>query len=127
VHAIGCVQYLALSGKLPYPPEVGSFELVLSGRYRRLDEACPELPRELCEIVARALETDREARFPTALALRRALEGWRERQTIEHDHGRIAEYLRARLGPLIAARNERIRSAFEQYVEADTSTATRVT
>jgi serine/threonine-protein kinase len=116
VHAIGCVLYLALSGALPYPPEVGSFEQVLSGRYRRLDQACPGLPRELCEIVERALATDPSARFSTALELRQALEAWRERQTIEHDHARIAECLAARLGPFIAARNERIRSAFERYV-----------
>ncbi|HTV18286.1 MAG TPA: serine/threonine-protein kinase [Polyangiaceae bacterium] len=118
VHAIGCVLYLALSGSLPYPAEVGSFELVLSGKYRRLDEACPSVPRELCQIVSRALETDRAARFPTALALRQALEAWREQQSIDHDHARIADCLAARLGPVIAARNERIRAAFERYIGA---------
>jgi len=116
VHAIGCVLYLALSGTLPYPAEVGSFELVLAGRYRRLHEACPEVPRALCEIVARALETRPDARFPTALELRQALEAWREGQAIEHDHARVADCLGARLGAFIAARNEHIRSAFERHV-----------
>jgi serine/threonine-protein kinase len=116
VHALGCVLYLALSGALPYPAEVGSFELVLSGRYRRLHELCPTLPRELCDIVEHALETDREARFPTALALREALETWRERHVIEHGHERIAACVASRLGPFIAARNGRIRSALERHI-----------
>jgi len=116
VHAVGCVLYLALSGTLPYPPELGSFELILSGKYRPLDEARPDVPRELCDIVARALATDRAVRFPTALALREELESWRERQAIEHDHARIADCLSTRLGPFIAARNEGIRSSFERYM-----------
>jgi serine/threonine-protein kinase len=116
VHAVGCVLYLALSGQLPYPAEVGSFELVLAGRYRRLEELCPALPRELCAIVTRALETEPEARFPSAFALREALESWRERHVIEHGHERIAACLAQRLGPFIALRNERIRSALELHV-----------
>jgi serine/threonine-protein kinase len=116
VHAVGCVLYLALSAALPYPTEVGSFELVLSGRHRPLSELCPTLPSELCDIVARALETDREARFPTALALRQALESWRERQGIDHGHERIAACLASRLGPVITSRNERIRAALERHV-----------
>jgi len=81
---------------------------------------CPTLPRELCDIVAHALATDRAARFPTALALRQALEAWRERHSIDHDHARVADCIAARVGPLIAARNERIRSALERYMSGDT-------
>jgi serine/threonine-protein kinase len=116
VHAVGCVLYLALSGALPYPAELGSFELVLSGNHRPLGELCPNLPRELCDIVERALATDREARFPTAHALRQALEAWRERLSIDHGHERIAACLAARLGPIIEARNDRIRAALERHV-----------
>ncbi len=116
VHAVGCVLYLALSGVLPYPPEVGSFELVLSGSYRPLQELDPGLPRELCDIVARALESDREARHPTALELRAALEAWREKQGVEHGHERVAACLSSSIGPLIAARNARIRAALERFV-----------
>jgi serine/threonine protein kinase len=116
VHALGCVLYLALSGALPYSPEVSSFELVLAGKYRRLDVLCPELPGELCEIVARALQTDREARFPTALALRQALEGWRSQQGIEHGQDRIAGCVSSRLGPFIATRNARIRATLDRVI-----------
>jgi serine/threonine-protein kinase len=117
VHAIGCVLYLALSGALPYPPEVGSFELVLAGRYLRLSERSPGLPDELCAIVARALETEPDARFPSALAVREALEGWLCRQGPPvHGPEPIAECLEARLGPTIRARNERIQVAFERFV-----------
>jgi serine/threonine protein kinase len=115
VHAIGCVLYLCLSGKLPYPPEMSSFELVLSGKYRPLGDECPALPSELHAIVTRALETDREARFPTALAMRQALEAWRSQHSIEHGHDRIAACLNERLGTLIRNRNRRIMEALERY------------
>lgn len=111
VHAVGCVLYLALSGSLPYPPEVGSFELVLTGTYRPLETLCPELPRELCAIVSRALESEPEARFASALALREALEGWRATLGIDHGRERIAACLDSSLGSFIDARNARIRAA----------------
>jgi len=113
VHAVGCVLYLCLTGSLPYPPEVASFELVLAGKYRPLDES---FPRELREIVTRALQSDREQRFPTAFALRQALETWRSAQTIEHGHERIAACLHDRLGSLIQTRNARIRAAREEFM-----------
>jgi serine/threonine protein kinase len=116
VHALGCVLYLALSGALPYPTDMSSFELVLAGKYRRLDTVCPELPPELCEIVARALQTDREARFPTALALREALEDFRARDEVDHARERIASSLDRALGSFIASRNARIRAKLERVL-----------
>ncbi|HEU4577803.1 MAG TPA: serine/threonine-protein kinase [Polyangiaceae bacterium] len=122
VHAVGCILYLSLSGALPYPPEVASFELVLAGKYRPLEELCPDVPRPLRELVTRALKTDPDERFPTALALREALERWREQHLLERglevDLGqeRVATYLNERLGPVIRARNARITAAFEHFV-----------
>jgi serine/threonine protein kinase len=116
VHAVGCVLYLALAGVLPYPPEVSSFELVLAGKHRPLYELRPELPRDLCEIVSRALRPDPSGRFASAFALREALEGWRAEHAIEHGAQPVARCLNAALGPFIAARNGRIRAAFERYV-----------
>jgi hypothetical protein len=83
---------------------------------RSRTHAARRWPPALSDIVERALQTDREARFPTALALRQALEGRRERHGIEHGHERIATCLAARLGPFIAARNERIRIALERHI-----------
>ena len=116
VHAVGCVLYLALSGALPYPPEVGSFELVLSGRHTRLSERCPGLPSELSRIVSGALATEPEDRFPSALALREALEGWLSLQGAVHGPERIAECLGERIGALIRSRNARIQAAFARFV-----------
>ena len=116
VHAVGCVLYLALSGALPYPPEVTSFELVLSGRYPRLSERCPELPPRLDEIVSRALATEPADRFPSALALREALEDWLSQQGTLHGPELIAGLIEARLGATIRARNARIQGAFERFV-----------
>jgi len=116
IHALGCVLYLCLAGALPYPPEVSSFERVLTGKYQPLGELCPDVPEELCEIVARALQSDPDARFPTALAMRQALESWRARHAPEHGHERIVACIDARLGASIKARNARIRAAFEQIM-----------
>lgn len=116
VHALGCVLYLCLSGALPYPPEVSSFERVLTGKYQPLGELCPDVPEELRDIVTRALQSDPEARFPTALAMRRALEGWRAKQHPEHGHDRIVSCINARLGASIKTRNARIRAAFEEIM-----------
>ena len=122
VHALGCILYLSLSGVLPYPPEVASFELVLAGKYPPLQALCPRVPRQLCEIVTRALETDPDARFPTALALREALESWRAQRCAElgraTEHGQepIAACLNERAGSLIQSRNARIAAAFEHFI-----------
>ena len=116
IHAVGCVLYLSLAGVLPYPPEVSSFELVLAGKYPPLAELRPDLPEELLAIVTRALQTDPSARFPTALAMREALETWRAQHAVEHGTQRIATCLETTLGGVIAARNERIRAAFEHFV-----------
>ena len=123
VHAVGCVLYLALSGALPYPPEVSSFELILAGRYVPLLERCPQLPRELSPIVDRALATDPEDRFPSALALREALEEWLARQSPLLGTEPIAHCLEARIGASIHNRNARIHAAFERFV-GQTSAAT---
>jgi serine/threonine-protein kinase len=122
VHAVGCILYLSLGGALPYPPEVASFELVLAGKYRPLEQLCPSVPRGLRDIVTRALQTDPDARFPTARALREELESWRAQhlaelgQQAEHGQERVASCLNERVGSLIRARNARITAAFEHFM-----------
>lgn len=116
VHAVGCVLYLCLSGALPYLPEIASFESLLAGKYRPLEEACPAVPGELREIVAKALQTDPGTRFQTALELREALERWSAQHVHEHGHERIGRCLAERLMPLIRARNARISDAFQRFL-----------
>ncbi len=123
IHAMGCVLYLCLSGALPYPAEVASFELVLGGKYKPIAELCPALPKELCDIVTRALQTDPAARFPTAHAMRQALETWRATLSTEVGHEPIAACMRQRIGALIEGRNARIREAFERLMGSDASGA----
>ncbi len=119
VHAIGCVLYLCLSGSLPYPPDMASFDLVLTGTYPRLGELCPTLSPALTAIVTKALETDPSARFQTALELRAALEQWRREHSREQGWEGIAACLSERLGATIKARNERIREAFARHVSEE--------
>jgi eukaryotic-like serine/threonine-protein kinase len=118
VHAIGCVLYQCLAGALPYPAEISSFELLRTGQYQPLAERCPGIPVELRDIVTTALQSDPTARFQTASALRQALETWRATRVCEHGHENIAAYLDARLGPMMEARNARIRAAFAEHLRA---------
>jgi eukaryotic-like serine/threonine-protein kinase len=116
VHAVGVVLYVCLAGVLPYPADSTSFDLLLAGKYRPLEELRPDLPRELGAIVAKALQTAPDARFQTALALRDALETWRAEHACEHGQERIVACLNERLGPIIKSRNDRIRAAFVHHV-----------
>jgi serine/threonine-protein kinase len=120
VHAVGCVLYLCLSGALPYPPELASFELVLAGKYVPLEERTLTVPAKLCAIVAQALQTEPGARFQTALELREALENWLAQQSRQPSQERIAACLAERLGPFIGARNRRIREAFQSFLGGTT-------
>jgi eukaryotic-like serine/threonine-protein kinase len=116
VHAMGCVLYLCLGGALPYPTDMSSFDLVPVGKYIPLHDRCPHLPRELTDIVAKALKTEPAERFQTALELRAALETWRATHNLEHGQERIVACLNDRLGTTIRARHERIRHAFAEHV-----------
>lgn len=118
VHAVGCVLYQCLAGALPYPPEVNSFDSLREGKYKAIEAACPDVPRELAAIVARALRSQPDERFPSAHALREALEDWLARHPRVHGRAHIAACLDERLGTLIRTRNARIAAAFQDLLGA---------
>ncbi|HEY6879419.1 MAG TPA: serine/threonine-protein kinase [Polyangiales bacterium] len=67
VYGFGVILYMALSGRLPVVAETLA-ELIYkltSTPVLPLTALRPELPRELCEVVARAMEREREDRTPT--------------------------------------------------------------
>lgn len=121
VHAIGCVLYLCLTGHLPYPADVSSFDLVLKGNYPPLRGLAPAVPAELEQLVGRALQTNPAQRFASAHQLREALETWLDGSVARPRNERIAALLQERAGALIQSRNARIMEAFERYLPARAS------
>ncbi len=74
--SLGVVLYQTLTGDVPYPG-AGPREVLAAvegGAPRPLDAVCPEAPAALQSILDRALARDPEARWPTAEAMRQALE-----------------------------------------------------
>ncbi len=62
LYAVGVMLYFMLTGQLP------------RGRFQPLSRAVPNLDKRLDVIVDRALQTDREARYSSAVELRSAME-----------------------------------------------------
>jgi tRNA A-37 threonylcarbamoyl transferase component Bud32 len=75
IYSVGVMLYEMLSGALPAegesPLEVA--HQVVTNRVRPLQELCPGLPQGLFNLVHRAIQPDRNARFENARDMRRAL------------------------------------------------------
>jgi serine/threonine-protein kinase len=82
VFAVGAVLYAMLAGESPFEAEgpVATLDLVREAKYRPLREAAPTAPDEICEVVARALSRDSEARFVSAAAMGEAIESFAHAQ-----------------------------------------------
>ncbi len=75
VYALGCVLYEMLVGEVPFAGErekVAKMYAHLQEAPPPLGDAAPEVPRELGDVVWRALEKDPERRYPSAGDLARA-------------------------------------------------------
>jgi len=65
----------------------------------------PDVPAPLDDIIARALETDRKARYQTARALQSALEGWLRTQSDAPGSAELAIYMHGLFADRIAERS----------------------
>jgi serine/threonine-protein kinase len=76
LYSLGVVAYQMLTGELPFqsPTVPGLLMKQISTPATPVDRLRPETPRELAQTVMRCLEKDPEDRWPSADALRRALE-----------------------------------------------------
>jgi serine/threonine protein kinase len=76
IYSLGIVTYQMMTGELPFqaPTVPGLLMKQISEEPTPVDRKRPEIPRDLCLTVMRCLEKDPERRWPTADALRRALE-----------------------------------------------------
>ncbi|MFB1482743.1 protein kinase [Corallococcus sp. RDP092CA] len=76
LYAVGVIAYQLLTGRLPFPDEGLTAQLVAHQTRRppAPRSICPSVPAALEAVVLRALAKSPEERFPHALALRAALE-----------------------------------------------------
>jgi hypothetical protein len=76
IYSLGVVTYQMVTGELPFhaPTVPGLLMKQISEEPTPVDQKRPEIPRDLGQTVMRCLEKDPERRWPTADALRRALE-----------------------------------------------------
>ncbi len=70
IWSMGAVLFETLTGQLPYQVEghPALLQRLLEGPPQRVDAVLPSLPRDVSDVVARALQLDREARWPTMAA-----------------------------------------------------------
>lgn len=75
VYSVGVMLYEMLSGVLPAEGSlpIAVAHQVMTNKVRPLRELCPGLPQGLLNLVHRAMQPDRSARFESALEMRRAL------------------------------------------------------
>jgi len=75
VYSVGVMLYEMLSGALPAQGEIplAVAHQVMTRKVRPLGERCPGLPQGLINLVHKAMEPERNARFQSALEMRRAL------------------------------------------------------
>lgn len=87
VYALGAILYELLSGSPPFAAQSDEVTLfqIMNEAPTALRTVCPQLPKELANVVERALEKDRELRFGSAEALAAALEPWVAQAQIKAD------------------------------------------
>jgi eukaryotic-like serine/threonine-protein kinase len=120
VFALGCVLYEATTGATPFRGE-GDHQVMhalLNGKFVMPSKALVGFPLELEKIVSRALEVRQEDRFPSAQALRLALEEWLA-STGGMVTTHVAATVRERTGALIDSRKEKIRAASAAPADAE--------
>jgi len=106
VYALGAVLYEVLTLRRPFDPgDPQLYRKIAAGELRRPRRLVPELPRDLEAVCLKALESDPERRYPTALALAEDLRRVRSHEpTLARPRSAPARVLlRARRRPLAAA------------------------
>jgi eukaryotic-like serine/threonine-protein kinase len=123
VFGIGAVIYEAATGHQPFESN-GDLEVmtkIVEGRLAPPSTHMPDFPRDLEAIIVRAMAKDPEARFPTADAMRVALEDWMTRSGPPVTHAEVAAVLRERVGTKMDERLDRIRIAMGPGVDRNPS------
>ncbi len=112
VFALGCVLYEATTGTRPFRGEGDHVVMhaVVKGEYEPPSSVVRGYPKELEQIVHRALAQQPMHRFPTAERMRYALEEFLARGQLV-TQSNVAQVVRTRIGDIVDRRRERIRQA----------------
>lgn len=113
VFAIGVVIYEATTGRQPFEGEndLMVMQNLARGVFNPPSALVRNYPRELEQIVVRAMQSERERRFDTAEQLRMALEEWLARSGPIVTQSHVAAAVRERIGNIIDARRDQIAKA----------------
>ncbi len=113
VFAIGVVIYEATTGRQPFEGEndLMVMQNLARGVFNPPSHVVHNYPRELEQIVVRAMQSERERRFDTAEQLRMALEEWLARSGPIVTQSHVAAAVRERIGNIIDARRDQIAKA----------------
>jgi serine/threonine protein kinase len=103
--SVGVVLYEALAGHHPFraETEVGTIDRVRTGRYVPVRQRNAEVPPALEAIVDRALQVDREQRYPTATAFKEALDRFFHDAGFLFSHATLAAYVRGLFPDMVRA------------------------
>ncbi len=112
VFTLGCVLYEATTGVRPFKGErdYAIMQAIMAGDVERPSRIVPGYPPDLERIVLRALGHQPTLRFPTAEAMRNALEELLARGPLV-TQAHVAQAVRSRIGDVIDKRKERIKQA----------------
>jgi serine/threonine protein kinase len=94
--SVGVVLYEMLTGHHPFRTdnEIGTIERVRTGNYVPVNQRNAEVPFTLESIVDRALQVNRDDRFPTATAFKEALDKFFHDAGFIFTHATLASYVR---------------------------------
>jgi serine/threonine protein kinase len=94
--SVGVVLYEMLTGHHPFRTdnEIGTIERVRSGRYTPVSQRNPEVPFTLETIVDRALQVNRDDRYPSATAFKEALDKFFHDAGFIFTHATLASYVK---------------------------------
>ncbi len=112
VFSLGCVLYEATTGERPFKGDGDAqvMHAVLKGEAVPPSQIIRGYPKELEQIVLRAIAAQAITRFPSAERMRFALEEYLTRGPLV-TQSNVAQVVRARLGEHLERRKERIRQA----------------
>jgi serine/threonine protein kinase len=94
--SVGVVLYEMLTGRHPFraPNEIATVERIRTGAYDPVSVANPEVPLTLETIVARALRSDRNERYPSAAAFKEALDKFFHESGFIFNQATLSAYVR---------------------------------